>query len=125
MAARVLIVEDEMLIAFHLECLVEEAGHCVIGIARDPAEAAKIAAAERPDFAMLDIRLAGGTSGLDAARDLHEKYGIRAIFLSGNLDPETRRAAARYAPLGFIGKPFLSAEVIGNVRRAAQHCVVG
>jgi ActR/RegA family two-component response regulator len=67
-----LIVEDEVLIAFHLQCLVEEAGHRVTAIARDPDEALAAAALECPDFAMVDLRLAAGTSGIEAARLLYE-----------------------------------------------------
>jgi len=120
MAASVLIVEDEALIAFHLQCLVEEAGHRVTAIARDPEEAFAAAALERPDFAMVDVRLAAGTSGIDAARLLYETWGVRCVFTSANLDGETRRGVGSYEPLGFVGKPFLGNEVIDLVRQAAR-----
>lgn len=109
-----------MLIAFHLQSLLEEAGHLVSGMARDPAEAVAAAAAQQPDFALMDIRLAGGTNGLDAARLLYERWNIRSIFLSGNLDPQTRASAEAFEPLGFIGKPFLRAEVLRAVARAHE-----
>jgi CheY-like chemotaxis protein len=120
MAAAVLIVEDQMLIAWHLSDLVEGAGHRVIAIARDPAEAVAAATNERPDFALMDIRLHGGTSGLDAARMLYERWGVRAIYLSANLDPATRAQAEKLEPLGFVGKPFLPAELLAAVQRAVK-----
>lgn len=118
MAAIVLIVEDQMLIAWHLNDLIEGAGHRVLAIARDPAEAVAAAEHERPDFALMDIRLHGGASGLDAARMLFEGWGVRSIYLSANLDPATRAQAEQFQPLGFVGKPFLPADVINAVQRA-------
>lgn len=120
MAARILIVEDQMLIAWHLGDLIEGAGHRVLAIARDPAEAVEAATKERPDFALMDIRLHGGTSGLEAARMLYERWGVRSIYLSANLDPATRAQAEQLQPLGFVGKPFLPADVIKAVELAVK-----
>jgi CheY-like chemotaxis protein len=120
MAALILIVEDQMLIAWHLNDLIEGAGHRVLAIARDPAEAVAAAEQERPDFALMDIRLHGGTSGLDAARMLFERWGVRSIYLSANLDPATRAQAEQLHALGFIGKPFLPADVVEAVGRAVK-----
>jgi DNA-binding NarL/FixJ family response regulator len=120
MAAHILIVEDQMLIAWHLSDLVEEAGHRVLAIARDPAEAMEAAARQRPDFALMDVRLLAGTSGLEAGRMLFECWGVRSIYISANLDPATRTQAEQLQALGFVGKPFLPTEVIEAVRRAVK-----
>ena len=120
MAATVLIVEDQMLIAWHLSDLIEGAGHRVLAIARDPAEAMEAATKERPDLALMDIRLHGGTSGLDAARMLFERWGVRSIYLSANLDPATRAQADKLQPLGYVGKPFLPAEVLAALQNAVK-----
>lgn len=120
MAATVLIVEDQILIAWHLSDLIESAGHRVLAIARDPAEAMAAAAKQRPDFALMDIRLHGDTSGLEAARMLFECWGVRSIYLSANLDRETRAHAEPLQPLGFVGKPFLPAEVLEAVATAVR-----
>jgi len=120
MAANVLIVEDQVLIAWHLSDLVEGAGHRVLAIARDPAEAMEAAARQRPDFALMDIRLHGGSSGLEAARMLFECWGVRSLYLSANLDPGTRAQAEQWQPLGFIGKPFLPAELLAALDRAVK-----
>ncbi len=120
MAATVLIVEDQMLIAWHLNDLIEGAGHRVLAIARDPAEAMEAAAKQRPDLALMDVRLHGGTSGLEAARMLYECWGVRSIFLSANLDPATRAQTTQFQPLGFIGKPFMPSEIVDAVERALK-----
>jgi two-component system, response regulator PdtaR len=120
MGAGVLIVEDQVLIAIHLQDLVEEAGHRVSAIAHDTAAAVAAAARERPAFAIMDLRLANGSNGLDAAQQLYERFGVRCLFVSANIDDDVRATATRFQSLGFIGKPFLPAEVISAVQAAAR-----
>jgi DNA-binding NarL/FixJ family response regulator len=120
MGTGVLIVEDQVLIAIHLQDLVEEAGHQVSAIAHDTAGAVAMAAEQRPAFAIMDLRLANGSNGLDAAQQLYERFGVRCLFVSANIDEEVRSRAARFQPFGFIGKPFLAAEVIAAVQAAAR-----
>jgi two-component system, response regulator PdtaR len=104
---KVLIVEDEAIIAIHLEMLVVEFGHEVSGIAASTDEAITLTIARRPDVVLMDIRLRFGTSGIEAARELYARHGVHCIFLSGNLDEATRTAAVPYEPIDFIGKPIL------------------
>lgn len=119
MGLEVLIVEDQMLIAIHLQDLVEEAGHRVVAIAHDDATALAAAASQSPALAIMDIRLAHGASGIDVARHLYADHGIRCLFVSANINEEVRERVADLRPLGFIGKPFLAAEVIAAVQAAA------
>ena len=65
------------------------------------------ATAHNPDVVLMDIRLAQGSSGIDAAKGLHAQHGLRCIFLSANLDEQTRTALQPYAPIDFVGKPVL------------------
>lgn len=120
MGAGILIVEDQVLIAIHLQDLVEEAGHQVSAIAHDTAAAMAAAARQRPAFAIMDLRLANGCNGLDTAQLLYEKYGVRCLFVSANIDDDVRKKAATLQTLGFLGKPFLPAEVIAAVQAAAR-----
>jgi DNA-binding response OmpR family regulator len=120
MGAGVLIVEDQVLIAIHLQDLVEEAGHRVSAIAHDTAAAMAAAARQRPAFAIMDLRLANGCNGLDTAQLLYENHGVRCLFVSANIDDDVRRRAATYQSLGYLGKPFLPAEVIAAVQAAAR-----
>jgi DNA-binding NarL/FixJ family response regulator len=119
MELEVLIVEDQVLIAIHLQDLVEEAGHRVVATAHDAESALAAAAAKRPTIAIMDIRLAHGTSGIDVARQLYREHGIRCLFISANINDEVRNQVADLRPLGFIGKPFLQAEVITAMHAAA------
>jgi DNA-binding NarL/FixJ family response regulator len=102
---RILIVEDDILIAMHLAMLVADFGHEVCGTARTAAEAVSQAAALTPDVALMDIRLAGPGTGVDAARELHARQCLRCIFVSANLDDETRASLQPCEPIDFVGKP--------------------
>jgi two-component system, response regulator PdtaR len=117
---RVLIVEDEALIAMHLEMLVTELGHEVCGVVASAQDAVAHASAHRPDVAIVDIRLADGSSGIDAAREMDGRHGLRCIFLSGNLDDATRDAVQRYQPVAFIGKPILPVQLQRALERAER-----
>jgi DNA-binding NarL/FixJ family response regulator len=104
---RVLIVEDEAIIALHLAILVAELGHEVCATAASAAGAIALATLHNPHVVLMDVRLADGSSGIDAARELHEQQALRCIFLSANLDEPTRRALLPYEPIDFVGKPVL------------------
>jgi DNA-binding NarL/FixJ family response regulator len=104
---RVLIVEDEAIIAMHLAMLVGVLGHQVCATAASAAEAIERAVRLRPDVALMDIRLAQGSSGIDAAREIHARQKLRCIFLSANLDEATMTALQPYEPIDFVGKPVL------------------
>ena len=104
---KILIVEDEPLIAMHIELMVEDFGHRVCGIAASTQEAIALGTFERPDMAFMDVHLAGGNSGIDAARELFQRHGVRCIFLSANLDAHVREAVAPFRPIAFLSKPVL------------------
>ena len=108
---RILIVEDEFILALELQMIVQNAGHEVVGMAKT-AEAA-IAGAERwrPDVALMDLRLADGSLGREAARVILERHGIRSVFLSGNLDAATRRHLAELEPIAMMTKPIDRSEL--------------
>lgn len=104
---KVLIVEDELLIAMDLEMAVTKLGHEVCGIAASASDAIAQATAHQPDVTLMDIRLANGSSGAEAAREIYARHGLRCIFLSANLDGATQAALGAVAPIAFLGKPFL------------------
>ena len=98
---RLLIVEDEALVALEVESILGSAGHEVIGTADTLHEALEVAEAERPDLALVDIQLAEGNSGLDVAAALKAR-GIPTLFATGNCPTERGAGLA----LGCLHKPF-------------------
>jgi DNA-binding NarL/FixJ family response regulator len=104
---RVLIAEDEPLVALHLELLVTEFGHVTCAIAASADDAVAQAGAHSPDIVLMDIRLGIGGSGIDAAGPIHARMGLRRIFLSAKSRRDNARGRARLDPIAFVGKPIL------------------
>jgi DNA-binding NarL/FixJ family response regulator len=117
---KVLIVEDEALIAMDLAMLVAELGHDVCGIAASAAGAIEQAAAHDPDVVVMDLRLAQSSSGIDAARELYARQALRCIFLSANLDEPTKTALLPYDPIDLVGKPVLPIALERALEKAQQ-----
>lgn len=113
---KVLIVEDEALVAMYLAALVVSFGYEVCGLAACATEAIDDAAAQAPHVALMDVRLLHGDSGVDVAREIYVRSGLRCIFLSANLDDATRSAVDSCQPIDFLDKPVLP----GLLRRALQ-----
>jgi CheY-like chemotaxis protein len=115
-ATNVLIIEDEPLIAFDLEGLVESLGHQVLGIARTHTEAVSLAQAKRPGLILADIQLADGSSGLDAVNELLEAFEVPVIFITAY--PERFLTGERPEPAFLIAKPFQPATVSAIISQA-------
>lgn len=111
---RILIAEDEAIIAFSMDDILSSAGHSVVGIARDSDTAVQLAGKLRPDLALVDLNLARGTSGATVARLLRELYGIPSIFVSGN-PLDCRKARGYLDVFGCLSKPFKDDDLIGAV----------
>jgi DNA-binding NarL/FixJ family response regulator len=122
-AGRVLIVEDEWVVAASAEAALEDAHCTIVGIAVTADEAVKLAEAERPDLVVMDVRLRGSRDGIDAAREIRERFGIRSLFVTANSDSETRRLGGAADPAGWIQKPVsgddLAASVLACLARPA------
>src|SRR5262249_48848611 len=78
--ARILVVEDNFLIALQAETALAEAGFHVIGVAASAEEATELAAAHQPDLVVMDIRLSGTRDGIDVAIELYRDHAIRCLF---------------------------------------------
>ena len=116
-AVRIMVVEDDALIALDIVGLLEDLGHEVVAEAADATEAWALAEDGRPDIALVDIRLARGVDGGVLARELYDKLGVRSLFVSGSITEEFRRSMAAIKPIGFLGKP-LSRHTLGEALNA-------
>jgi DNA-binding NarL/FixJ family response regulator len=102
---RILIVEDEILIAIDMRGLLEGSGHIVVGIADSADHAITTALRERPDVVLMDIALTGPRDGIDAALELRERLDIPSLFITAHSDLAMRHRAEAARPLGFLSKP--------------------
>ena len=110
---KILIVEDEYLVATSLKFVLETLGYEVVGVADDVASAVDEAKRSHPQLAFVDIQLAQGDSGLDAAAEL-QKHGFICIFLTGNPPGGPRPDLA----LGCLPKPFSDVGLAGSIKIA-------
>jgi DNA-binding NarL/FixJ family response regulator len=115
---KILIVEDEHLIAFEMESTLVDAGFAIAGIAVSAGEAISLARSTKPDLVIMDIRLAGVRDGVDAALELFREDGIRCVFASAHQDHNTRSRAEPARPLGWLAKPYQPDALVRAVRTA-------
>jgi CheY-like chemotaxis protein len=116
---RVAIVEDDAFIRLDLKTHLLGAGHVVVGAAASAADAVRLAEREQPDLMLMDVRLLGDRDGIEAATEIWQRFSIRSLFISANLDAEARAKAAAANPLGFIEKPFNPLCLLAAVASAA------
>lgn len=116
--ARILIVEDEFLIALTAETELAAAGYEVVGKAATYAKAIEIAAKTRPDLVVMDIRLGPGRDGIEAAITLRQEFDLPCIIATGSMDAENRRRAEPAAPLAWLPKPYTPDDLLNTVRQA-------
>lgn len=118
--ARVLIVEDEALIALDLERRLRRAGHRVVGIADNRDDAVALAGSEAPDLVLMDICIRGPADGIDAARDIGRLSDVLVVFLTAFADDSTTARAAGASPYGYILKPFDERTLNATLRVAIE-----
>lgn len=113
MEVRVLIVEDEALLAMAMEDGLEELGYAVVGTAATAAEAVRMARDLTPRVVLMDVRLKGAADGVDAALAIRDA-GLEAkvIFVTGSREPVVLKRIADDHPAGLLFKP-VSPEEIG------------
>jgi DNA-binding NarL/FixJ family response regulator len=103
---KILIVEDEPVIAKNIAMYLDNNDFTVSGIAYDDAEARYELAFNTPDAVILDVNLESAETGIDIARYIREKFALPFIFLTSYADKETLEKAKKVEPGGYIVKPF-------------------
>ncbi len=117
LASNIMIVEDEPLIAMDLEAIVSALGHKVVGNARTHEEALSMFDTHQPGLVLMDVHLADGSSGADAAADILEKWPDQPIiFITAY--PERLLTGQRAEPAFLITKPFTEEQVRATVSQA-------
>ncbi len=114
--ARVLIIEDEPIIAMDIETIVRDLGHEVTGVAVTRDEAVALAMEDRPGLVLADIQLADDSSGIDAVKDILEQFAVPVIFITAF--PERLLTGERPEPTFLITKPFQRSTVKAAISQA-------
>jgi len=108
---RVLVVEDEPIVAEDIASRLKHMGYEVVDVVESGEAAIATAAATKPDLALMDIVLEGEMDGIQAAEHLRENYGIPIVYLTANADETTLQRAKATVPFGYILKPFKEKEL--------------
>jgi DNA-directed RNA polymerase specialized sigma24 family protein len=115
-ATRVLIIEDEPIIAMDIESIVRDLGHDIAGIAVTRDEAVQLALETQPGLVLADIQLADDSSGIDAVKAILEKFSVPVIFITAF--PERLLTGERPEPTFLITKPFQRSTVKAAIAQA-------
>lgn len=119
-ARRILPVEDERVVARDLQNRLKKLGYEVPVVASSKAEATSVVEKVRPDLVLMDIRLNGVPEGIDAAREMREKFDLPVIYLTAHSDPETLEQAKVTEPFGYVLKPFEDRELLATIEMAVH-----
>lgn len=109
---RILVAEDEVLLALVLQTCLEQEDHEVLGPVASMEEGLRLAEADRPGLALVNINLKGAGNGIELARELRSRWAVPSLFTSGQVQ-EARDA--RDAAWGYIGKPYIARNVAESV----------
>jgi PAS domain S-box-containing protein len=115
---KILIVEDEAIVARNIENRLTKAGYIITGISASGKDALKKASTTKPDLILMDVNLKGEMDGVETAKIIRKTLRLPIIFLTSFTDEETFQRAKTTEPFGYIIKPFDIKELNRNVEMA-------
>ncbi len=120
---KILIVEDEAIIAEDIKLQLIKLGYQVTGISKTYETSLQLIEKEVPDIVLVDIRLEGKNDGIDLVRVIKEKYDIPAIFLTSHADKATVEKAKQVKPEGYLLKPFKREDLYTSIEIAFSNYI--
>lgn len=102
---KIMIVENEDVIAMNMNSVLSNMGYEICELVKSGEDAIKNAEKERPDVVLMDIMLDGKINGIIAAIEIHYRYGIPIIFVTGCIEEGTRELATEAEPIEYLVKP--------------------
>lgn len=121
MPAKVLVVEDEAIVALDLVHRLQNLGYIVCGSTANGQQAIQLANDERPDLVLMDIRLDGDLDGIETAAYIRDKHGMNVIFITAYSDDEILKRALNVGAYRFLLKPFDDRELRDSINDALKH----
>lgn len=118
---KILVVEDEMVVAQNIATAVKSWGYTVSGIASTGKKALEIVSSQtKPDLVLMDIKLKGPMDGVSIAQRVQALFDIPVIYLTALSDPETLKRALHSHPYGYVVKPFMGNELRQAIELALE-----
>jgi DNA-binding LytR/AlgR family response regulator len=108
---KILLVEDELIIAEDMTNMLERIGYEIVGSAIDFDEAIEILETEKPDLILLDVNLGGKKDGIHLAEEINRRFDIPFIFTTSFTDSTTIERAKKTQPINYLVKPFKQAQL--------------
>ncbi|MGK4567487.1 response regulator [Flavobacterium sp. 3HN19-14] len=115
---RILVVEDELIIAEDMCNVLSNMGYGVVGNAMDYEEAIAFLDAEKPDLILLDVNLNGKKDGIDLAEIINQNYEVPFIFTTSYSDAVTLERAKKTNPINYLVKPFKKEQLFTAIEMA-------
>lgn len=119
---KILIVEDEQIVAMDVEAQLSMLDYQVVGFAASGEEALRLAEEMCPDLVLMDIQLYGELDGVATADQIRRRWQIPVVFMTAFAGRETLARAKNAAPYGYITKPFKTQDLHATVAVALQRC---
>lgn len=117
---RIMIAEDEIIIATQLKQRLQDLGYTVVAVATSGVDAIKMEGLHRPDVILMDIVMPGEIDGVQAARMIHSRRNVPVIFMTAHTDEAILRRAMKADPCGFISKPFRETDIRASIELASN-----
>jgi len=117
-ATKILIVEDERIVAEEIKLNLEDFGYEVIGITSIAEESIKIVKQKKPDLVIMDIVLEGDMEGLEAADIIYNNYNVPIIYLTAHADINSINKSLKSRPFAYIMKPYEAIELKASIKVA-------
>jgi CheY-like chemotaxis protein len=124
MTGKVLIVEDEPIVALDLQQELTQFGCEVVSLAQSADEALMAVEEFQPDLALMDLHITGSLDGIQTARLLRDAYQVPSLFLTAYSDDATIARAVREMPYGYLTKPFQTRELKASLQVALHKAMV-
>jgi PAS domain S-box-containing protein len=117
-AHRILVVEDQRLIAADIENTLKKLGYVVVGNVSSAEDAISTSDHVRPELVLMDVRLRGEMDGIQAAEIIRDRFNVPVVYLTAYADEATILRAKKTAPFGYLVKPFNERELRATIEIA-------
>src|SRR5262245_16859293 len=121
---RILVVEDETVVAMGLERDLSLLGYEVVGIADNSPDAMRLTASLHPELVLMDIQLQGEKSGIETARNIRDEWQIPIVFVTANSNDATFAFARSAEPFGYLTKPYRTSDLNAAITLALHQSKV-
>lgn len=117
---KILIVEDEMIVAMSMRRSLQSGGYDVCGLSVTGEEAVQDTAEHRPDVVLMDIHLPGDMDGIDAARIIRERFATPIIFMTGYSEKVGDERVKQVQPTAYLTKPVQPKQLAAAIEQAVN-----